>query len=165
LIFRCTKKLLDKLDIQARDSRIEAQPGGPLDEWYCNLVRLGRKQYVIFTVSQTLFCVVGPHAIQADLDNFSRFFRGSLAIALSSHGISESKINHLTAPGPDVFAVTASRSIVGSMAEYVRLLDGYLQDPSLDIRTLHLNLNIAPMNGIGMQSAGHLMAQAVASIK
>ena len=112
---RCTAKLRRKLGLGTLP---EPGPGtAALGDWTANLLTLDRQPLVLCVSERSLLAVVLP---ARDLKNLSRHFLRGLEERLRRLGIAEATIaRELAHFQPLAFAATNSRSVLGSMNDFI----------------------------------------------
>ena len=115
---RCTHKLLRELKIKpAATAEAEA---GCLGGWHANLILIERKKCVLFTSDTTLYSIFVPGLKKRDFESFSEVFRYNLISSLKNDGFSAMEIEKALREYQDIeFAITDSRSVLGSMNDLV----------------------------------------------
>lgn len=118
-LIRCTQNLLKKLKVSSpyTDSFQDAILG----DWFANIFRIGRKQCVIFVNEKTLFSFI-VYGIRLKPKTLSDAFIRYLKFVLVEEGIPQALVQQICLRYQDIeFAVTNSRSILGSMNDLVFL--------------------------------------------
>ena len=143
---RCTAKLLKRLKVRADP------PPSPsttrLGDWYANLLYTKPQQLILCVSETTLLPVLvpasGPVPVETRL-------RDQLGEVLRAVGVPEAGIQaELLEMDPVVVNKTASRTVLGSMNDFVNMLSFY--PPGLPLLQLALNLAESPCSPIGMDS-------------
>ena len=122
---RCTKKLLDRM-------RLDPEPDPPvsstvLGDWYANLLRVGKQQFILCVSEKTLLPVLVP-AVDAKL--LPRRLPEAVLVVLKRLEILSTAIDReMTEMQDAVVARTASRSVLGMMNDLAfaapyRLVEG-----------------------------------------
>lgn len=144
LTLRCSQRLLVRL-------AVKPDPKPPvsttlLGDWFAHLVA-GRKGTVLFVSEKTLLPVV---VAAPDVRALLPCFREGLSGVLMALGVAAPAVERELAQMVDVtFAKTNNRRVMGSMNDFVFLVEGSLDaDPSL-LRA-SLDLARAPCRPIGM---------------
>ncbi|GAC1494954.1 MAG: hypothetical protein NVS1B5_20240 [Gemmatimonadaceae bacterium] len=125
LAIRCTKKLLDRM-------QVDPDPNPPtcstvLGDWYANLLRVSKQQFILCVSEKTLLPVLLP-AVAAKL--LPRRLPEAAFDVLKRLGIPGSAIDREMREMQDaVVARTASRSVLGMMNDFAfaapyRLVEG-----------------------------------------
>jgi len=159
MIFRLTQKVSNKLRIPCEEL---AQSSASILEWYCNLVVAQRRQFFLFTQAATLFSFWAP-AAGYSRGEFSPMFRRRATDALRDYGFSDDDVATLIHDGPDVFARSVDRGVVGSMVDYAKMFrhavdhEGGLE--RLGPRSMNNIANECPMSRIGMESPTRYLRQ------
>ncbi len=143
---RCTAKLLKRL-------KISADPTPPrsttkLGDWYANLLYVDRQQLILCVSEVTLLPVLlrarGDRPLAARLPS-------AVGEMLTALGIPERTVREETAEMNEVtIAATASRSVLGSMNDFVYLFDGYW-DPDETLLRIALRIAEAPCRPLKME--------------
>jgi hypothetical protein len=146
-VVRATAKLLKKLKSDAEENPLNST--GVLGDWYCN-VAIIQKQHLIICVSQkTLLPIILP---AKDPAHFPNRLRSELGEVLAKIGVSKEKIDvELAEMEEVVIAKTASRQILGSMNDFLHILDVML-DHGAPMSQMTWHLGDTPCSPIGMSS-------------
>lgn len=126
---RCTKKLLGRLKIpEPRDAPpAESTTALLLGDWYATLVFARPKRLVLFVSERSRLAVVME---AAPLTSLAARFVPALREVLQAIGVLEAAIAREEAEMSSFsFGPTQNRSIVGTMAEYVKMLEVLEDDP------------------------------------
>jgi hypothetical protein len=128
---RCTKKLLGRLRVPEPIAAVP--PSTPvasttaLGDWYATLVFARPKRLVLCVSERSRLAVVME---AAPLTSLAARFRPALREVLQALGVSEAAITREEAEmSSSCFGPTQSRSILGTMNEYVRMLEVLEDDP------------------------------------
>jgi hypothetical protein len=126
-------------------SEVVASPANALGNWYATAL-FWKPQLALFVNEKTLLPVLMPLAPAASL---ARRFPAQLALVLEAHGVAPAFIARETAAmGKAGIAKTASRSILGTMNDFVYGLECAREDgDSLDCVGLSLWLAETPCGG------------------
>jgi hypothetical protein len=144
---RCTKKLLDRMRTEP-----ETDPPAPstiLGDWYANVLRVGKQQYILGVSEKTLLPVVLP-AVEAKL--LPRRLPEAVFDVLKALGIAWSAIDReMKEMQEATVGSTANRSVLGILNEFAfaapyRLAEGA---PLVEVA---LGLAETPSKPIGMNS-------------
>lgn len=146
VVFRCTRKLLRHLDNE--DARGPPASTTRLGAWGANVVGV-RRQHVVLAVSAvTLLPVLVPAAPYKTM--VARFAEGAGQV-LRALKIDEAQVRaEENAMRDYVVATTNDRRVLGSLNDFVNMLEAYLDDRSLTEVALHLAE--APCSPLGMKS-------------
>lgn len=120
-ILRCTARLLTRLNVKP-----EASPEPPstrLGDWYAHLIFTRPAQLVLCVSERTLLPVLIP---ARDIGSFVPRLREAVADVLRGLNVpDEAILEEEEAMADAIVAKTASRQIVGSMNDFVRMLAAY----------------------------------------
>ena len=156
MIFRLTHKTASKLRMKLATVGVD-HPS--LVEWYCNVVTAQRRQFFLFTQGTTLFSfwVAVTEMRRQDFADSSAFRPKTR----SGYGFADGDLAKMIDDGPDTFATSADRGVLGSMVDFANMLKhtvdhrGGLQ--SLSRRAMNDIANECPMSKIEMNMpAGYL---------
>ena len=159
MIFRVTQRVSSKLRI-TRAASMGSHP--VMVEWYCNLIPVRRRQFFLFTHATTLFSFWAP-AAGPIRDHFPKLFRRYAIDTLRDYGFSSDEIARVIDDGPDVFAKSIDRGVIGSMVDYAKMLrhaidyEGGFQH--LGPREMNDVANECPMRKIGMEYPAEYLRQ------
>ena len=132
-LLRCTQKLLKKLKVVPADTEDSDPSDSTLGDWYANVLRLDRKQCVLFVNDWTLFSFI---AVRVSLKPqiVKDAFLNRLNYVLIEEGFPPDKVLEVCEEYQDVgFAKTASRSVLGSMNDLTRMYEIHIDvDGGLD---------------------------------
>lgn len=154
-LFRVTRKLGAALRVPLLDGQHEA--ANAEHEWFADLFYVERKKCVIWTHRTTLLTFIRPAVVATELREFHALFRYEFRTAMASMALPESLLNRFDVYGPESYARTGDRGVVGSMLDYRKMfafmvsVDGNLA--GADIRGINAQLNESPMSILGMDSA------------
>jgi hypothetical protein len=147
-VLRCTKKLYQRIEPWAAP---ECEPPTPsttrLGDWTANIV-IVRRQHLVLAVSNiTLLPVLLPLSPAKSL--IPRLTE-AVGDVLEGLGIDRKKLaSELAAMGECIVTGTNDRRVLGSMNDFVRMLDSYLDGRSLV--EVALQLAEAPCGPLGME--------------
>lgn len=120
-----------------------------LGAWYVNLLIVRRQHILLLVNERTLLPVLMP---AKNLALFPKQFPAVLSEMLGAMNIPPKKIlAELQEMSEWQFAKTASRQILGSMNDFAKVLDVYLEDGAL-LKQQAFRLARYPCSPIGMQS-------------
>jgi hypothetical protein len=158
-VLRCTKKLLDRLPPRSGGEGEERASDTRLGDWTANLFFIGRHHLVLGVNNKTLLPVLLP--IAPNKTFIPRFVEaaGEMLMAL---GIDRKAVlAEMAAMGECIVAATNDRRVLGSINDFGRMLEVYLDGRALPKVALHLA--DAPCSPIGMDrprdAARELFAQ------
>lgn len=145
VVLRCTKKLLSRL---GGVTLVEETPRSStrLGDWTASVITIDRQQLVIAVSNTTLLPVLLPLAPAKTLR--LPVAVGQVLQALEPELERRRISSEMQAMAESVLADTNDRRVVGSLVEFIRMLDGYLDGRSLVEVALHLSE--APCGPIGM---------------
>ena len=163
MIFRLTHKASKRLRIRC----VEVTPvQASMLEWYCNLVIIQRRHFFLLTQATTLFSFWAP-AAGCTRDNFGPMFRRAVTDTFRDYGFSDADIVRIVDDGPDIFSTSADRGVVGSMVDYVKMIQ-YMADyegglDRMSPRKMNDIANECPMSRIGGNSPDRYLKQVLRS--
>lgn len=112
---RCTAKLRKRIGLEALP-----EPGSgiaALGDWYAHLLTVGRQPLVLAVSERSLLAVVLP---ARDLKNLARNFLHAVRERLARIGVDEAAVEReMACLQPLAFAATRSRSVLGSINDFV----------------------------------------------
>jgi hypothetical protein len=124
-LLHCTQNLLKKLKIHPSEW-VEQSPEARLGNWYANILRLDRKQCVIFVNEKTLFSFLAV-SVSLKLSLIQETFIHRLNFALIDEGFPPEQVLDLCREYQNLsFTRTKSKSILGSMNDLSKLYEMYL---------------------------------------
>jgi hypothetical protein len=148
-VLRCTKKLYQRIEPWAAPEREPlTQSTTRLGNWTANIVIIRRQQLVLAVSIVTLLPVLLPIApAKTLLTRLPEAVRAVLmALEIDLRKI-DSEVNGM---GEVIVTGTNDRRVLGSMNDFIRMLDAYLDERSLT--DVALKLAEAPCGPIGMKS-------------
>ena len=150
MLIRFTQKLAKKLKIGSL-AHVEDDPG-PFVEWYANLFRARRAQYILTTESKSLLSVVMVGRGVTDDNIFIQHWLGCTREYLSQIGKSF-VFENIVGPhaGQFVYAKTVSRSVLGSMSDMAGMSKFLLSARDLSPVDLSQLINETPFKAIDYQ--------------
>lgn len=144
---RVTAKVANRLKVKLEHAT--SQSTGKLGDWYVNHIIVRRQHLLIAVSERTLLPVVIP---ARDLKIFPHRLAHDLESMLRILGISEESIRAETKEMFRwTFAKTDSRQMLGSMNDFVKVLDTFMDDGAPVLKQA-LRLATAPCSPIGMDS-------------
>jgi hypothetical protein len=147
LVIRATAKVLKKLKAEVVEH--PPQSSGVLGDWYCNFAIIQRQHLLICVSQVTLLPIILP---AKDFTSFPDRLRNELGEVLTKIGVSDQKIAaELSGMESVVISKTASRQILGSMNDFLHLLDAML-DRSTPMHQMVWRLGDAPCSPIKMST-------------
>jgi hypothetical protein len=153
----CTKKLRDRIPQPLSD--VVIQPSTALGNWYATAL-FSKPQLALFVNERTLLPVVMPLAPAAGV---AARFPAQLAAVLAAHGVDAGFIEReIGAMKEPQLAKTASRSILGTMNDFIHLLECRREDErSDDWVGLSVWLAQTPCGAVKYQSPDRLLGELV----
>lgn len=153
---RVTRRLLERMRDTFSEVKVEATTR--LGDWHANVVQLGRSRWVLFVSERTLLpVVVAQTPIATLLDRFP----DEVGRTLRALGVSAEAVEReCAAMHPIAVAPTSNRRVLGTMNDFVRMMDVYDGVSSLE---MSLDLAKAPCSPIGMESPDRLTVTLFAS--
>jgi len=118
MIFSCTKKVLDKVKKYKKIENSKEEIG--FYNWYVDLINLERKNYFLFTNSETLFSFFLYAGTKKELENIEEIFEKKLKEEIVKQiGSSDKYLTNLIPQDKTSrFIKTNSRSVIGSMNDF-----------------------------------------------
>lgn len=154
---RCTGKLLKRLG--AATERVREPPTTRLGDWYGTLVHAPGMQVVLLVSERTLLPVVVP---ARETRTLAARFPPALAEVLAQLKVPSAVIDReVRAMAEPRIGKTASRQVLGSMNEFVRLMP-YRWPPG-SLTAVALELAETPCGPIGMRSPDGLTRELLAA--
>jgi hypothetical protein len=154
-LFRLTKKLASALNVKLPKQPIEHQVAE--HEWFADLFYVERKKCVVWVHRTTLLGFVRPSVTAAERREFHGLFRYEFRTALASMALPASLLDRFDVYGPESYAPTDDRAVVGSILDYRKMFafaverEGGLE--RADVRGINAFLSDTPMSVLGMESA------------
>jgi hypothetical protein len=146
VVFRCTRKLLRHL----QNEHVREPPTSTtrLGDWYASLLVMRRQHLVLAASGVTLLPVlVAAAPYKTLIDRFAE----ATGHVLRALNVEEAKvIVEEKAMRECLVTTTNDRRVLGSMNDFMRMLDAYLDDRTLTEVALHLAE--APCSALGMHS-------------
>jgi uncharacterized protein (DUF2164 family) len=147
VIFRCTQKLAKKIDAYLNDS-VEI-PSNPYIDWYAHLFRAPRVQYILLTHASSLLPIVFYGSGINDNNSFIKASLNFIQERLSDLSLANIYENFIAPQtGRITFAKTRDRKVIGSMNEYVRTAQYYLENRDISPWEVSMMLSKMPMGAI-----------------
>jgi hypothetical protein len=129
LVFRCTRKLLRRLERQAAEDGEPPKSTTRLGDWHANLLIVRRQHLVLAVSGVTLLPVLVPAAPYKTM--MARFAEGAGQVLRALHVDEAKVIAEESAMHDYVVTTTNDRRVLGSMNDFAWLLESYLDDRSL----------------------------------
>lgn len=144
-VLHATKKLLGRIAQSTACS--EASTTTRMGDWTANLFFIGRQQIVLGVNNKTLLPVLLP--IAPNKTFLSRFVEG-VGEMLMALGIDRQEVlAEMAAMGECIVAPTTDRRVLGTINDFGRMLEAYLDGRPMPEVALHLAE--APCSPIGME--------------
>lgn len=126
MIFSCTKKVLERVKKFKTIESSKEDTG--LYNWYVDQINITRKNYFLFTNSQTLFSFFVYAGTKKEIDDLEHIFTQKLKEQIIRDiGVSGKYMDYFESnPTPSTFHKTNSRSILGSMNDFKYLINACL---------------------------------------
>lgn len=159
--FRCTQKLIKKLGLSPISD--PPVPTTQLGDWYGNVFYIKHQQLMMFVSDRSLLPVIMPLRERRDL---LINFKERLFMLLFQLGVEERLVSDEFRKMDDVLiAKTASRSVLGSMNDFIQLAKDYFQmQENVSLLELELWLSEVPCGAMDYLSpkrvAPELLAKA-----
>lgn len=145
VVLRCTRKLLRRL--RQTPGREGPKSSTTLGDWYADVVYLDRKPVILAVSARTLLPVLVP---ARDPGSLGARLSEAAGLALEALGVGPELIAEEQRRMEElVFAPTASRQILGSMNDFIRMLEAARGEPLVQAA---LGLAEAPCGPIDMES-------------
>ena len=135
-VLRCTKKLLGRLPLRSGSEGDDRASDTRLGDWTANLFFIGRQQLVLGVNNKTLLPVLLP--IAPNKTFIPRFVEaaGEMLMAL---GIDRKAVlAEMAAMGKCIVAATNDRRVLGTINDFGRMLEVYLDGRPIVEVALHL---------------------------
>lgn len=148
--FRCTKVLLNKLKLP-----VTSDPPSPttrLGDWYGNVLNMGHQRLMIFISDRSLLPIIMPLRERHDLlENFKiRLAMVLLYLDIDADIVSD----ELDQMEPLIVAPTASRSVLGSLNDFIHISKQYILEEDIELYYLAQRLSGIPCGPINYNSPG-----------
>jgi len=152
-IIHCTRKLLKELDVPLVEPDKMPQPTDGLGNWYANLLRIDRRKCLLFTNEKTLYTLLIPKVLKANLKSIEQEFLINLSYNLQHEGFGLEVINRVMQEYLEIgFAKTSNRQVLGSMNEltfqYEVLIEQKEGLENIRIRELNKDINRTIMGAL-----------------
>ncbi len=105
-----------------------------------------------------------PDVLRSDLKDFGQLFRLYARRALmTTHGVPDDYVGRLIIEGPDGFAKTDSRAVLGSMNEYIWMCKAHIYDDgglvNKNIDEINQYLNRIPMGTLRYKNSSERLIE------
>ena len=155
-LIRCTKKLVAEMSTQVVLSA-EQPHTALLGDWYANLLRVDRRQCVIFTSERTLLTFLVVAVNRDAIRDYATLFRRGLRQVLESEGFSSGDVDRMLDDYQELsVALTTNRSVLGSLNDFARMAAAHVEHDGgvsrCDLVAVNHKLNLTPMSRLGMAS-------------
>jgi hypothetical protein len=125
LVLRCTQKLRVRLKQTSNTPAVESTTR--LGDWYGNILRLGRSQYLLFISEPSRLPVVLPIG---DTKRLTRVFPDAVCDVLATVGIAAADIaDERSQMSQFAFGRTRNRSLLGTMNDFAFMTQHGHQNP------------------------------------
>ena len=159
VILRCTQKLHRRLPDVGESGDVASTT--VFGDWTCNLARFGRIQTILCVSHVTLLPVLVPARLG---HTFPGRLQTALAQMLAILSVPAAQIaQEIAAMDEHVIAATNNRQVLGSLNDFKRMAEFFVQSADLDeLLTVSLQLAKAPCKPINYLSPQQAVAQAFA---
>lgn len=146
LVIRPTQVLAQRLKVNLQ---ADVEGSTFLGDWYCQLVRLGRRQLVLAVSEEARLPVLFAAGGKAP---FGAHLASAVEDMLRAIGVPEELLaGEVGRMSPAEFAKTRSRSVLGSIRDFANLAAGYLEATD-DLLDVALKVADAPCGPLGMRT-------------
>ena len=153
-VLRCTRKALDYLGAAAGDQSEPGDVEGLLKEWYVNLLRIERRNCLLFVEARTLYLFLLPGVVKKDVENLPTLFAERLRTTLLRDRLPIDTALRVAEVEPFHLAKTRDRRVLGSMTELAYLYRYHIEAGGglayADVQELNHRMNRVPMSMLGM---------------
>lgn len=153
-VLRCTRRALDYLGAAAGDLFEPGDVEGVLKEWYVNLLRIERRNCLLFAEASTLYVFLVPGVVKRDVENLPALFAEGLRMNLLHDGIPHDIARRVAEVEPFHLTKTRDRRVLGSMTELAHLYRYHIEAEGglahADVQELNRRMNRVPMSMLGM---------------
>ena len=145
LVLRCTQKILKRIGSPIADPPASTTA---LGDWYAQPLAVGHRRYVLLVSGLSRLPVLMPGR---DVKHLATHFPAALARVLAGLGVPEEVIDReLAEAGEIVIAKTASRSLLGTLNDFLHMLRGQLRDePDPNLTMEAVRLSDTPVGPLG----------------
>ena len=128
--------------------------GGVLKEWYVNLLRIERRNCLLFAEARTLYVFLVPGVVKKDVENLPALFAEGLRMNLLRDGIPSDTAHRVAEVEPFHLAKTRDRRVLGSMTDLTHHYRYHIESEGglahADLQGLNRRMNRVPMSMLGM---------------
>ena len=148
VVLRCTQKLLVRL--KRTDVSADKESNTLLGDWYGNILRIGRQQYLLFISERSRLPVVIPIR---EMRRLETIFPDAVCATLSAVGVEPDDIaDERSRMSTIAFGKTRNRSLLGTLNDFVFMAqhgNGQRQEPEPpeDLMRFLARTPILPLNG------------------
>jgi hypothetical protein len=135
-VLRCTKKLLDRLPPPSGGEGDERASDTRLGDWTAHLLFIGRQQIVLGVNNRTLLPVLLP--IAPNKTFISRFVEAAGEMLMALRVDRKTVLAEMGAMSECVVATTNDRRVLGTINDFGRMLEVYLDGRPVVEVALHL---------------------------
>src|SRR5690606_2525023 len=114
-VLRCTRRALDYLGAAAGDQSEPGDVDGVLKEWYVNLLRIERRNCLLFAEARTLYVFLVPGVVKRDVEKLPALFAERLRMNHLRDGIPNDIVDRVAEVESFHLAKTRDRRVLGSM--------------------------------------------------
>jgi hypothetical protein len=140
MILQCTKKVLDKLEIQ--DIASYENVDNKLEKWHCNLIKFGRDNAILITHDTTIFSFFLYGFKANEFKNFEEVISQNIFKILLNLDFEQKKIEIILNSLQNIlYTKSSSRSILASMNQVMTSVDSFLYRDKGNIYDLHKYIN------------------------
>ena len=119
MVLKLTKKAMDKIQAKAFDVEPKIENQLPLNEWYVNHFKLGRKGYFIITESKSLYSILEPSVGISSINIFKNRIVEIFKKFEKENNLKDDSIK------TDVIYIckTSNRSVLGSQTDLIKMAE------------------------------------------
>jgi len=156
VVLRCTQKLLVRL--KRTDVSADTESTTLLGDWYGNILRIGRQQYLLFISERSRLPVVIPIR---EMRRLETIFPDSVCAALNAVGVAPDDIaDERSRMSTIAFGKTRNRSLLGTLNDFAFMAQqgtGRRQAPESpeDLMRFLSRTPILPMDGANPAALTH----------
>lgn len=122
-VLYCTQKTLKNLGIKRVEEKAPRRDEPFYLSWYCNLIRVGRKNCLLFTNSKTLFSVSVVPGRTKSLPVLEKTFKNSFARAMRFWKVPDEQVKGIIEKMDGMeLAKSSDKRILGSMVEFGHIM-------------------------------------------
>ncbi|MEA3229164.1 MAG: hypothetical protein U9P38_08855 [Campylobacterota bacterium] len=138
---KCTKKLLDILNIKTTNQEKIPNINKDIENWHCNIIDFGEIYGVLITNDKTLFSFYIFGLEKSDFKDFSEIIKQNIFKTMLNMGLEQKKFEVILESMENIqFNKTDDRKVLASMNQMLNYIYGNMEQEK-DLLEINIGLN------------------------